>query len=124
MAKKKQQPPRVSQDDTIQAQNVFEHYHKIARDIQTSTSRAQVEAALSPVSKLQESVQLALLKLLAKEPYTDAADVLLAFNEASPVKEVRKEAKRSLIQLQGAKIYPQWSFPDEQTAPVEVAVEG
>ncbi|MEO8970815.1 MAG: tetratricopeptide repeat protein [Ktedonobacteraceae bacterium] len=124
MAKKKQQSPRVSQDDNIQAQNIFEHYHQIAKELHASTSRMQVGSALSTVSELPESTQLALLKMLAKEPQTDAADILLAFNETSPVKDVRKEAKRSLIQLQGAKIYPQWSLPDEQPAPVEVAVAG
>ncbi|HVB21292.1 MAG TPA: tetratricopeptide repeat protein [Ktedonobacteraceae bacterium] len=124
MAKKKQQTPRVSQEDTIQAQHIFAQYHQIATELHASTSRTQVEAALSPVSKLSEAAQIALLKMLAKEPHADAADLLLAINEASLIKEVRKEAKRSLIQLQGAKIYPQWSMPDEQPAPVEVASVG
>ncbi len=70
---------------------------------------------------------MALLKILAREPQADAADISLALNETSPVKDVRKEAKRSLIQLQGAKMYPQWSLPSlptEQLTPVEVAVVG
>lgn len=126
MAKKKHQSPRVSQDDNIQARNVFEQYHQIAGKLRTSPSRAQVEVALSPINSLPASVQLALLKILAKEPHTDAADILHALNEISPVKDVRKEAKRSLIQLQGAKIYPQWSLPVEQPAPAagEVGVVG
>jgi tetratricopeptide (TPR) repeat protein len=127
MAKKKQQSPRVSQEDTIQAQDIFEHYHQIAQELHTSTSRVQVETALTTINAMPTSAEIALLKMLAKEPYTDAADLLYALNEASPIKHVRKEAKRSLIQLQGAKIYPQWSLPSlptEQPAPVEVSVEG
>jgi tetratricopeptide (TPR) repeat protein len=124
MAKKKQQSPRVSQDDSIQAQNIFEHYHQIAQELRASSSRTQVETTLSAITELSESIQLALLKMLAKEPHSDAADILLALNETSPVKDVRKEAKRSLIQLQGAKMYPQWSLPAEEPAPVEVADVG
>ncbi|HEX6551261.1 MAG TPA: tetratricopeptide repeat protein [Ktedonobacteraceae bacterium] len=73
-----------------------------------STTREQAEAALAEINSMTEAAQVALSKALAKERHTDAADVLLAINELSPVKGARKEARRSLIQLQGAKIYPQW----------------
>lgn len=116
MAKKKQQSPRVSQEDNIRAQDIFAHYHQIAGELQASTSRTQVETALSAITEVPESVQVVLLKMLAREPQADAANILLALNETSPIKDVRKEAKRSLIQLQGAKIYPQWSLPEEQPA--------
>ncbi len=54
MAKKKQQSPRVSQDDTIQAQDIFEHYHQIAQELHASTSRVQVETALSAITELPD----------------------------------------------------------------------
>jgi len=42
---------------------------------------------------------------------------------AQLVKEVRKEARRALIRLEGAKIYPQWSAPIVQTPAIQVNVE-
>ena len=63
---------------------------------------------------------MALLKNLSKEHHTDAADVLVAINELSPVKSVRKEARRSLIGLQGVRIYPQWSPPVDRAPAVQV----
>ena len=124
MAKKKHLSPHISQEDTIQAQRVFKQYHQIAEKLRTSTSRTQVEAALAVISALPASVQMALLKMLSREPHTDAADILHAINEVSSVKEVRKEAKRALIQLQEAKISPQWSLPAEQPTAIEVSVVG
>jgi len=69
---------------------------------------------------MPEGAQMALLKALSKEHHADAADVLIAVNELSPAKSVRKEAKRSLIGLQGVRIYPQWSPPVERTPVVQV----
>ena len=115
MPKKKHQSSYVSQEDTVEAQHIFAQYRQIARQLHESTSRTQVETALATISTLPEAVQVALLKLLSKEAHTDAADILQAINEVSPAKEVRKEAKRALIQLQGAKISPQWHLPVEQS---------
>src|SRR5438477_126757 len=114
MAKKKHQSLQVSQEDQTQAQRVFEQYHQIAEGLRLSTTREQVEAPLAEINSMTEPAQVALSKALAKERHTDAADVLLAINELSPVKGARKEARRSLIQLQGAKIYPQWHPPIDQ----------
>jgi tetratricopeptide (TPR) repeat protein len=111
MAKKKQVSHPVSQEDSEQAQRVLEQYHQIANELHTVKDQEQVETALAAITTLPESAQFALLKALAKEHHTDAADVLLAINEVSPLKSVRKEARRSLIQLQGARIYPQWEPP-------------
>lgn len=97
MAKKKHQSSHVLQEDTVEAQHIFAQYQQIARELHESTSRTQVEAALAVISTLPEAVQMALLKLLSKEAHTDAADIVLAINEVSPAKEVRKEAKRTLI---------------------------
>ena len=114
MAKKKHQSLQVSQEDKTQAQRVFEQYHQIAEGLRLSTTREQVEAALAEINSMTEPAQVALSKALAEERRTDAADVLLAINELSPVKGARKEARRSLIQLQGAKINPQWHPPVDQ----------
>jgi tetratricopeptide (TPR) repeat protein len=67
------------------------------------------------INNAPEGVQIALLKELAKENHVDAADVLIALNELSPLKSVRKEAKRSLIRLEGMKIRPDWQPPVEQS---------
>src|SRR5438067_1677033 len=114
MAKKKHLSLHVSQEDKTQAQRVFEQYHQIADALRLSTTREQAEAALAEINSMTEPAQMALFKALAKDRHTDAADVLLAINELSPVKGARKEARRSLIQLQGAKIYPQWHPPVAQ----------
>ncbi|MGZ3610328.1 MAG: tetratricopeptide repeat protein, partial [Ktedonobacteraceae bacterium] len=51
-----------------------------------------------------------------KQQDTNAADVLLAINELAPNKAIRKEARRALIQLAGAKIYPSWT-PEPEPGP-------
>ncbi len=108
MAKKKNTKISVSQEDSIQAKPILEHYHQLANSLRESTDQKQAEAVLSEINTLPERVQIALLKALAKERHTDVADVLTAINELSPLKEVRKEARRALIQLEGVGIYPQW----------------
>ncbi len=120
MAKKKRGQPSISQDAQAQSQQVFEQYHQVADKLRASTERQAAEAALAEINALSESVQFALLKSLAREKSGDAADLLLAIHELSPQKNVRKEAKRSLIQLAGAKIHPQWKPPVEQPFATDV----
>jgi tetratricopeptide (TPR) repeat protein len=120
MAKKKNKPVVVSQEDNIQAQQVLEHYHEVAQNLRPSTDQKQVESALTEINNMSEGAQVALLKALSKEHHTDAADVLLAINELSPLKDVRKEARRSLIQLEGARIYPRWRPPVQQPFALQV----
>lgn len=118
-AKKKTTQIPVSQEDNAQAQPILEQYHEVASNLHTSKDREQAEAALTEINNMSEGAQIALLKALSKEHHTDAADVLLAINELSPVKSVRKEARRSLIRLEGARIYPHWKLPVSQPfAPV------
>ncbi len=119
MAKKKKVSLPVSQENNAQAQQLLEHYHQIASDLHTSKDQEQAEAALAEINTLSEGTQMALLKALSKEQHTDAADVLVAINALSPIKSVRKEARRSLIQLQGARIYPQWEPPVQQPLAVQ-----
>ncbi len=108
MAKKKNTKISVSQEDSTQAKPILEHYHQLAKNLRGSANQQQSESVLSEIHTLPERVQIALLKALAKEHHTDAADVLNAISELSPMKEVRKEARRPLIQLEGVRIYPQW----------------
>jgi tetratricopeptide (TPR) repeat protein len=118
--KKKTSQIPVSQENTSQARDVLGKYHEIARNLHESTNQAQAEAALAEINNLPEGAQMALLKDLSKEHHTDAADVLVAINELSPLKSVRKEARRSLIVLQGVRIYPQWSPPVDRIPLVQV----
>jgi tetratricopeptide (TPR) repeat protein len=84
---------------------------QIAQTLSTSTTPAEVEEALTSINEQSEAVQIAYLKTLAKEKTTAAADVLAAVNAFATAKEVRKEAKRSLIRLETSKIYPLWTAP-------------
>lgn len=113
MTKKKTGQITITQDAQAQSQPVFEQYHQVADKVRASTERQAAEAALAEINDLSEVGQFALLKSLVKEKSLDAADLVLATNELSPLKSVRKEAKRALIQLAGAKIHPQWKPPVE-----------
>lgn len=114
MAKKKNTPSSSSQGDDGQVQQVMERYRQIAENLHSSTDRKQAEAALTSINTLSEPTQMALLRALSKEHDSDAADVLIALHELSPNKNIRKEARRSLIRLQEARIYPQWNPPSQQ----------
>ena len=103
----------------MQAQHVLEQYHQVANNLHTSTDRKQAETALTEINNMPEGTQIALLKALSKEHHTDAADVLLAINELSPIKSIRKEARRSLIRLEEARIYPEWSPPVDRTPAIQ-----
>ena len=129
MTKKKQQKTSgvsagtsgtVGTADTSQVQSLLAQLHTIAKALHNSQDQQQVEAILQPIISTAEATQLALLKVLSKEHNEDAADVVLAINEFSPSKEIRKEARRSLIRLQEVHIYPQWQPPIKRTALMEV----
>jgi tetratricopeptide (TPR) repeat protein len=110
MARKKEGKMPVSQEDNAQAQHLLAQFHQIAGHLHASRSQAEVETALNDVTSMPESAQTAFLKALSRERDVDAADILQAMYEFSPVKPVRKEARRCLIGLEEARIYPQWSF--------------
>src|SRR5215813_1789278 len=101
----------VSQEVEVQAGYLLEQYHHIAGNLHVSSSREQAEGTLAEINNMPEATQMALLKILSKEHDTDAADVLNALHELSPNKNIRKEARRSLIHLEGARVYPGWSPP-------------
>ena len=122
MARKREPIPLLSQEDNAQVQQLLAEYQQNAQQIRQSKDAAQVESVLAPINALSENTQIAFVKALARENNTDAADILVAVNALSPQKEVRKEARRSLIRLEGAKIYPQWTAPIVQTPIVQVNV--
>lgn len=109
--------------DVTQLQALLGQFHAIARSLHKNENQEQVEATLTPITSMPEATQIALLKALAKEQTIDAADVVLALNEFSPHKEVRKEARRSLIRLQEVNVYPQWQAPVKRTALVTMLEE-
>lgn len=120
MPKKKNTSVSVSQEDNVQAQNILTQYHQITHNLHESTDQKQAETALSEINSLPEGTQIALLKALSKENHVDAADVLTAIYELTPLKTVRKEARRSLIRLEGAKIYPAWEAPIDRTPAISL----
>src|SRR5438105_15413868 len=107
MTKKKDQKISVSQADEAQARSVLGQFHQIAKELHSSTDQKAAESALTAISSMPEAAQIAFVKALSRERHTDAADVLIAINELSPGKNIRKEARRSLIRLEQEKIYPQ-----------------
>ncbi len=123
MARKKEPISLLSEEENTQVQHLLENYHELAHTLHQSTDQAQVETALSAIDALTELAQIALLKALAKENTTDAADILLAANTVGTHKEARKEARRSLIRLESTKTYPQWIPPIIQTPAIQTAIE-
>ncbi len=122
MARKKDTHSIVSQEDDTQVQHLLGQFHEIAEALHSSTDQTQAEAALADISSASEAAQMGLLKALSKEQDSDAADVLIAINQLSPIKEVRKEARRSLIRLEGSKIYPHWHPPVAHTPAIQINV--
>jgi tetratricopeptide (TPR) repeat protein len=115
MTNKKKRPAfSASQAETAQAQDILGHYHQIAATLRKSTSRAQAAESLAEINNLPEAAQVALAKALSREHQTDAADLLVGINELASQKNARKEAKRSLIQLESQRIYPNWKAPVEE----------
>lgn len=123
MAKKKNTAKiAVSQEEGAQAQQILSQYHELATTLRVSSNQEQAVVALAEVSAMPEGSQIALLKGLAKEKHVDAADILTAVYELSPLKAVRKEARRSLIQLEASRIYPQWQPPVNRAPALGIAV--
>ena len=123
MTRKKDAIPLLSEDENAQIQHLLENYQEIAQTLHQSTDQPAIENALSAINALPEAAQIALLKALARENTTDAADILIAVNTVSSQKEARKEARRSLIRLEGSKIYPQWVPPVVASPIVQLNVE-
>ena len=115
MAKKKKKfAVSTLQADTAQVQDALANYHTVVKNLQKSGSRKQAQEALEEINRLPEPAQVALAKALGREQHTDAADLLVGINELGSQKNARKEAKRSLIQLESHRIYPNWRPPVEE----------
>jgi len=119
MSQKKETRAQLSQEDHQQIEDLFSRYHQIAERLRNSTDQAQAEEILTDITVLPTSVQLVLLKTLARENNTDAADVLNAIHTLGTHKDVRKEARRGLIRLEATKTYSQWKPPTVHTPAVQ-----
>src|SRR5258708_10819461 len=108
MTSQKKTNASVPSGDDAQVQGLLEKRHEIAEELHNSTSRVQAETALAGLTNIDQSTQMALLKALAKQQDTDAADILLAINELTPNNPIRKESRPTLIQLAGANIHQTW----------------
>ena len=121
MAKK--QSTQSFQRDEGRIQGLLASRQAIAEALHSFTSRAQAAEALAAVFTADEATQMELLKRLVRERDADAADLLLAIHELAPIKAVRKEARRGLIQLAGTKVYPSWTPAPEEPAVGVLGVE-
>lgn len=101
-------------------QQLLAQYHQIATNLHSSHTQDEAETAITDIDELSEAAQMALLKSLAREQNSDAADVLQALHELSPNKAVRKEARRGLIRLEGSKVYPRWEPLVDRTLVVQL----
>lgn len=123
MARTNENNTTLSTEENNQIQHLLDRYQELAQHIRTATTQAQAEAALTDITSLSEKVQIALLKALAKEQTNEAADLLTALNAFSPSKEIRKEARRSLLRLDAAKVYSSWTPPIMQASAIQVNVK-
>ncbi len=112
----------LSPEETERVQRLFSQYYQIAELLHTSLDQEQAQAALAVVGDLTEAAQIAFVKSLAKVNETDAADVLASINTFSPLKEVRKEARRGLLRLESNKVRPQWKPLGKETPAVLVNI--
>jgi len=122
MSRKKEIGTQLSAEENDQIQHLLERHHEIAERLHTSAEQARAEDALNAINELSEPAQMALLKSLSREHDSDAADIVAAMNALSPNKEVRKEARRSLIRLEATKTYPRWTPPITRAPVVQLNV--
>jgi tetratricopeptide (TPR) repeat protein len=94
---------------------LVKQYQSIADQLQQSDDLEEVEDALSPITNESVSTQVEFLKALTNEHTTAAADIAQALNTLSDHKEVRKEARRSLVQLEKDDIFAEWQAPSGPT---------
>jgi tetratricopeptide (TPR) repeat protein len=122
MPRKKEPETVLSQQEAEQIQHLLAHYETVAQALHTSKNQTEAEAALRPIHDLPEAVQVSLLRELAKVSSSAVADIVVALNALSTLKEVRKEARRVLLRLESAKIYPQWNPPVSRAPAIQVGI--
>lgn len=124
MSKKKETTTTLlSPEEHTQVEHLIAQYHQLIQDLRTITTSEEAERALTDLRAQSETVQIAFVAELGKQQEEDAADLLVALNAFSDSKEVRKEARRSLIRLESARIRPQWHPPVTHTPAIQVHIE-
>jgi tetratricopeptide (TPR) repeat protein len=98
-------------DNVVEQQ--LEQYHRLASDLRESTNIDEAGPALNPLVNMTQADQIAYLKALGQEDSSDAADIAQAMFNLAPDKEVRKEARSTLLRLEAQDIYPQWTVTPE-----------
>ncbi|EFH89617.1 tetratricopeptide repeat protein [Ktedonobacter racemifer] len=111
--------PGLSPEEQAWVQQQLTDYPGYTQALQAATHTRQAQEALSPLLAQSEPVQQALIQSLGKQITQEAADLLQALHELASTKEVRKEARRSLLRLENAKITPHWQLPAEEQAPTQ-----
>lgn len=99
----------------FQKQNLaqlLQNHQSIAVQLQASKNVEDAKEALLPIESQADNTQVAFLKELAKEKTIEAANITQAIHTLTSSKEVRKEARRCLIQLEGNNIYATWTPPE------------
>lgn len=122
MTRKKENNALLSVEENAQVQQILAQFQLLAADLYQSSNQEQAETALATITSLSETAQMALLKELSRLHTADAAAILLAINALSPNKNIRKEARRSLIRLEEAKIYPDWQPPVTRAPIIQLPV--
>jgi len=122
MTRKKESDSALTADEQAQVQHILAQYHQLAEDLYQSSNPEQALATLSTITHAAETVQIAMVKELSRQHNIAAADILLALNELSADKNIRKEARRSLIRLEEVKVYPEWQPPVAHTPVIQLPV--
>ena len=115
MTQPKDRDTTVSPETNEHIQHILDDIHAIAQKCHESSNETQAKSALTDIDNLPAATQMALLKALSKQQ-TDAADILLAIDELSDDKIIRKEARRSLIRLEEAENQPRLAIASFQSA--------
>lgn len=99
-----------NQDDESRiVTTLLQQYHDIAAQLASNVTPESTVTTLGPIQSQNDTIQIAFLKELAKEKTVEAANIEQAIQTLSPSKEVRKEARRRVIQLEASNIYPTWT---------------
>jgi tetratricopeptide (TPR) repeat protein len=131
MPDKEHTQPSTNQQETNPVnenvvQEHLEQYHQLASELRGSKHIDQAVLALEPLVNIAHTDQIIYLKALGRENSSDAADIAQAMYHIAPDKEVRKEARRTLLRLEAQNIYPRWNItPEGQVFPsiIELTTE-
>jgi|GEM_PF-4657978 len=104
----------------------LEHLPQIAAALTAAHSREEATSAVAELCALDPRLLVTFLDRLGRQREIAAAQVAAALAELSEAKEVRREARRTLLRLRSAGIQPSWSLPEsqaqlQQVPPTELA---